>query len=153
MIQTELVTGNDRRKLATEFGHGDGQTLLAQPYGSLRGTFDSTLLALAGTSTIVEAFGNQGIVLTDLVISAEKKNTATVTVFFDDGTNTESIMLVTLTDAPVNMAVPFVGHWAAWQGASLKVTLSLDAVGCVAVGYFRTPEDETIPYDAWIAQR
>jgi hypothetical protein len=118
-----------------------------------KGIFDSQLVTAAATYTVVAARGLGGIALTDLVLSFEKKNACTLDIFFDDGVNTESIMLITLTDAPVTMGIPFGGHWSAWQGASLKITASEIVNGCISAGYYRTILENTEPYDEWIARR
>jgi hypothetical protein len=149
---TPVGMGNGKEYLY-EFSHQDGKNVpIVSTYAQARGTFDSALTAI-GTTVIAEAPGNSGLVLTDLLVSSEKKASATINVQFYDGTNTESIMLISLTDAPVNFGVPLAGRWLAWQGADLQIVCSHTAVGCVAVGYYRTNEASTLSYDAWIERR
>jgi hypothetical protein len=153
MIKTTPIGLANGKEMLSEYRSDDDKNIpIVDTYSAAKGTFAGTLTTL-GTQTIVEARGQGGLVLTDLIISIEKKNLSTVTIFFDDGTNTETIMLITLTDAPVNMAIPLNGRWLAWQGADLKITTSLAATGYIAVGFYRTGEFTTLPYDEWIERR
>lgn len=153
MINSSLTAKDTGMELMHEDGPTSKPILITETYGAINGTFDSVLLVGAGTYEIIPDRGLDGIVLTDIIVSMERKNLATVDIFLTDDVNDESIMLFTLTDAPVNMGMPLVGHWQGWQGTSLNVTLSLDATGCVAIGYYRVPEHQTLAYDAWIARR
>jgi len=153
MIKTNIVAGRNNKELHTYDGCDGSPILVTTKHKEHHGRFASQVLALAGTFTLVEAKESQGIVLTDLIISFEKKNAATVTIQFTDAVNTVSILLVTLTDAPVSMAIPFAGNWAGWQACDIKIVSSHATVGCVSVGYFRTPESLTPGYSEWDALR
>lgn len=153
MIRTNLVRMSDKKELCTHAGYCPNPTLLTQTYGQLEGNFKSTILAAADTYELVDISGDDAIVLTDLIVSAEKKQAGTINVQFNDGSNTEGIVLATVTDAPFNIAIPFVGHWQGWKSAYLEVITSHDIAGCVAVGYFRLPEDKALSYSAWNSQR
>jgi hypothetical protein len=153
MIKSTLAASKNGRELQNIDGYADRPVLITETYGAMQGTFDSVLLTVAGTFEIIADRGSDGIVLTDLLISAEKKALATLTIRFNDTSNTETIMLATLTDAPVNFAIPFSGHWEGWQGTNLEVVASHDIVGCVAVGYYRINEEDTLAYDAWTSRR
>jgi hypothetical protein len=92
-------------------------------------------------------------VLTDLIVSGEKVNGGTITVQFTDAVNTVNIFIATVTDAPINMAIPFAGRWAGWQACDIKVVTVGNIDGSVSVGYFRTPESKTMAYAKWDAER
>lgn len=101
------------------------------------GVFKSVSLTTASTTTITTPVNGGSIVLTDLVISAEKKNAGTVIIRFTDGTNTINIFQGTLTDAPINLSVPFVGKWEGWRDARLEVVTNQNTVATIALGYYK----------------
>jgi len=153
MIRTNLVRMSDKKELCTLAGYCPNPTLITHTYGQLEGNFKSTVLAAADTYELVKKSGDEAIVLTDLIVSAEKKNSGTISIQFNDGVNTEGIVLATVTDAPINIAIPFIGHWQGWKGAYLEAITSQAIAGCVAVGYFRLPEDKALSYSAWNSKR
>jgi len=118
------------------------------------GFFKTTAFTVQGTTEIITPRGNQSILLTDMIVTFEKKNLGTVRINFHDGTNTETIFYSTLTDAPVNIAINFTGRWQGWRPAHIDVIIGgADSVGSVAVGYVRCPELASLDYTAWIAAR
>jgi hypothetical protein len=143
----------DGKELCTLDGYCPSPSLISHTYGQIKGAFDSTLLSAADTYELVGVTGNESIALTDLIVSAEKKNAGTITIQFNDGTYTEGVVLATVTDAPINLAIPFVGHWQGWRAAYLEVITSEAIAGCVAVGYFKLPEDKSLTYSEWDAMR
>ena len=105
------------------------------------GRFKTVSLTAIGTSTIVTPPSNESIVLTDLIISAEKKNSGIDVLKFFDGTNTITIINASVDDSPVNLSVSFAGFWQGWKDAYLH----LEQTGAnhyvsVAVGYYFMPK-------------
>ena len=152
MLKTRLVdpiTGKDLHTYPDPSGH---PTFVTTDYGRLHGTFASTVwTAATATTTVVAANSNEGIVLTDLILSCEKVNAGSVTVNYNDAdTNAVTIMAADINDAPVNLAIPFQGNWAGWQGCFIEViVVGLNCNGSLALGYYRTPEENTLSYAAW----
>ena len=114
------------------------------------GRFKTASLTAVGTSTIVTPPANESIVLTDLIISAEKKNSGIDILKFFDGTNTVTIINASVDDSPVNLAVPFAGFWQGWKDAYLH----LEQTGAnhyvsVAVGYYFLPKELSHAYARW----
>jgi len=153
MIKSVLTESGSGRQYHTSPELSLDPTLLTTNYGRVHGTFASVTLATAGTQTIVEANENEGIVITDLLISGEKVNGGTIAIQFTDAVNIVQIFLATVTDGPVNFAVPFQGRWAGWQACDIKVVTVGNIDGSVAVGYYRTPEEFTLPFAEWDAAR
>ena len=122
-------------------------------HGAQEGHFKAVTRSSAGTSTIVEPTGNNGIVLTDLIITSDKVQSATLTVSFTDGTNTITIAGADVTDAPCNIAIPFAGLWEGWQGAQIDLVTVGNVTTTVAIGYYHITADYAKPYAEWNALR
>ena len=153
MLKTVLTHNASKRALATIEGYTDEECLLVETYAGINGNFKAVTRTGAGTSTLASVEGNDAIVLTDLIVTTDKVNGATVTVQFTDGTNTIAILVAHATDAPCNIAIPFGGHWQGWQGARIDVVTVAAVKTTVSCGYFRIPEDKALAYDAWDARR
>lgn len=109
----------------------------------------SVTATTAGT-TFVTPPQNESIVLTDLIVSAEKKNAGIDTLRFYDGTNTVNIMVTSVADSPVNIAIPFAGFWQGWKDAYLQIVQTgANHYISVAVGYYFMPEELTYTYARW----
>ena len=105
----------------------------------------------AGTRLRVPAWG--AITLTDLIVSTDKANASSVTVRFTDGSNTINVAVFDSVNAPVALAIPFVGHWQGWQGARLEVVTTGNVNATVALGYYKIPKSGADNYSAWDAKR
>jgi hypothetical protein len=117
------------------------------------GIFDGVAIAGAGTYNIVATPASTGIVLTDLVVSLDKRTGGEADIYFTDDTNNESIMVISTNDAPANFSVPFQGRWQGWQSARLDVDITNAVLGYISVGFFRTEDTNTFAFDAWTARR
>jgi len=126
-----------------------GMTTEARTYGQFK-TVSITETTEAGEGIIVTPPKNESIVMTDLIISAEKKNAGIDTLRFYDGTNTENITVTSVADSPVNIAIPFAGHWHGWKDAYLQVVQAgANHYLSVAVGYYFMPKELTETYARW----
>jgi hypothetical protein len=155
MIRTVLREADSKEPLHTDRDPSGNPTLVTTNYGKQYGTFSASTISGANTTTIVEAKGNQGIVLTD-IIAAFEKNAATgnVTLQFSDGVNTVIIAGFELSAQPQSLVMPFQGHWAGWQACDIQVVSDAAGnTGTVSVGYYRTPTNSTLAYDEWDARR
>jgi hypothetical protein len=124
-----------------------GTTTEARTYGQFK-TASITEITLG--TTIVAPPSNESIVLTDLIISAEKKNLGIDTLRFHDGTNTVNIMVTSVADSPVNIAIAFAGHWHGWKDAYLQVVQAgANHYYSVSIGYYFMPKELTELYARW----
>jgi hypothetical protein len=154
MIKTGLTESKSGKGLHTFNDPSGHPTLVTSDYASLHGTFAEVTLAGAATQTIVEARSNEGIVLTDLIVASEKSAGGKVTIQFTDGVNTINILELTAVNQQVNMSIPFRGNFAGWQACDIKVvTTGVNIDGSATVGYYRTPEETTLPFEEWDANR
>lgn len=124
-----------------------GITTEARTYGQFK---TASVTAITAGTTIVTPPKNESIVLTDLIVSAEKKNLGIDTLRFYDGTNTVNITVTSVADSPVNIAIAFAGHWHGWKDAYLQVVQAgANHYLSVAVGYYFMPAELTEPYARW----
>ena len=156
MLKTKLVASRNGREYHSYDGYDGDPVLVTTRHAEHDGHFVSAVwtTATAGT-TVIASKNKEGIVLTDLIISAEKLTGGYITIQFNDAdSNNVVIMRIDMNDAPVNMAIPFNGKWAGWQGSYVEViVVGNNMDGCLALGYYRTPEEKTLAYDAWDAER
>ena len=130
------------------------RVLLTETIAGHYGVFKTSAFTVAGTTELITPKGNKSIQITDLIVTFEKKNTATVAINFHDGTNTAPLFKATLTDAPVNMSSNFRGRIRGWNTAHIDVIIAgADAIGSVAIGYIIHPSEIGMIYEEWVAAR
>jgi len=153
MLKSSLVSQTDGKELCTHEGYKDRRFLIAQSYASVNGSFKSASRSVAGTTTITAPDLNGSIVLTDLIVTSDRVNAATITLRFTDGANIVNIFVADVTDAPCNVATSLVGQWKGWKDARLEVVTVAAVTTTVAVGYFKLPEEISLDYSEWDAAR
>lgn len=149
MLPVVLVDITTKQALATEEAWADRKCLLVEKYAAIFGSFKAITRTSEGTSVLASVDGDDAIVLTDLIITTDKVQGATVTVQWTDGVNTVVIITAHATDAPCNLAIPFGGHWQGWQGARLDVVTVNAVKTTVSCGYFKIKADKALAYGAW----
>ena len=153
MIKAPLTELKSGKAILTLDGYAELPVLITATFAELEGVFKAITRTSAGTTTLAAPTGNGGIVLTDLILTSDKVNAATVTVQWTDGVHTIAIVVAHVTDAPCNIAIPFSGHWQGWQGARLDVVTVGAVKTTVSCGYFKISENITLPYAEWDAKR
>lgn len=130
------------------------RVLLTETLAGHYGVFKTATFTVAGTTELITPKGIKSIQITDLIVTFEKKNAATVSINFHDGTNTAPLFKATLTDAPVNLSSNFRGRIRGWNTAHIDVVIAgADAIGTVAVGYVIHPAATGLTYAEWQAKR
>ena len=122
---------------------------------SVFGRFKATsITAITAGTTVVTPPGEESIVLTDLIISAEKKNLGVDTLRFYDGTNAVNIIVGSVADSPLNLAIGFQGCWQGWKDAYLQIVQAgANHYFNVAVGYYFMPKESSHAYAEWNSLR
>ena len=130
---------------------GDEVVLTVANSNQAHGAFAAANRSSAGT-TIITAPNDEGsLILTDLIVGADRVNGATVTVQFTDGTDTVVIYATDVTDAPANIGVSFGGRWQGWKDARVEL-VTVNAVNAtVSLGYIKVPQG--LPYAEWDSRR
>jgi len=116
------------------------------------GVFKSISMSQGGTTTMCSPTGDGSVVLTDLMLTGDKK-AGSLTLQFNDGTNTEIIGVFPLTDAPLAFSISFNGRWQGWKSAWLEAISS--AVGNItaSVGYYKVGREQSLNYNDWNKRR
>jgi len=131
--------------------HGLHRHLLTMGPGQAHGMFKAVSGTTAATTTVTSPDNDGKIAITDLILSAEKKNTATIELRFTDGSETITVFKAVLTDAPIAVGLSLTGLWRGWKDARLEVVTVQDFIYTVAVGYIK--EKEGLNYADWDARR
>lgn len=152
MLKTYLIDPEDGTKFTSNIGQ-IGRCLVVAKTEEVLGTFKSTTRNSAGTSIVTQPDTDGSIYLTDLLITADRVNGATVTIRFTDDIDIINIFVADTTDAPVNLAIPFKGNWQGWKNARLEVVTTGNVTATVAVGYYKIPSNFTLNYEPWDAKR
>jgi len=153
MLKTSIVSQVDGQELCTHPGYVGRRFLVAQSFASMNGSFKSASLGGAGTAIISAPELGGSIVLTDLVVTSDKVNGATITLRFSDGTESVNIFVSDVTDAPCNLATSFAGQWKGWKDARLEMVTTGAVAATIAVGYFKLKEELSLDYGEWDAAR
>ena len=124
----------------------------------LEGVFKTTKILASGGATqtirVASPPGDGSIILSDLIVSFEKKTSSEITLQFNDGTNTELVWFGDLQDAPIFFGIPFQGSWQGWQSAYLEIVVAgAGADGSIAVGYTKVLKENSLCYVDWNARR
>jgi hypothetical protein len=125
--------------------------LVADSLHRVHGKFTSQKRTSAGTTILAAPELTQELVLTDLIVSTDKVNAATLVVRWTDDTETINIFDGTATDAPINLAIAFAGRWAGWRNARIEMVTAGALAANVAIGYYKIPKGQT--YAEWDAER
>ena len=105
-------------------------------------------------TALVTPSSKGSIEITDLIISTDKQNGATVILTFEDGTNIETIVNGILTDGPLQLNLAVAGRFQGWRDAILYYTVAgANSTGAITVGYVRQGADNTENYSVWNSRR
>ena len=129
----------------------DEEVLVTTTGPQRHGVFQSVNRTSAGTTIITSPDAEGAIVVTDLILSAERAANSTVQIQFTDDTETEIIILTESADSTVNLAIPFVGLWQGWRDARLELVTTGAVNVTAALGYMKVPEG--LVFSEWNALR
>ncbi len=110
----------------------------------------------AGAETTVAVTPPSGtaIVITDIVLGAEKAASGSVTVQFVEGSDTVIVFKVSTVQNPVSLHVPFAGRWRGWRDARIDVvTTGGNDDSDVSVGYYIVRGRSVLSFADWDALR
>jgi len=105
-------------------------------------------------TAMVTPISGGSIEITDLIVSTDKTQAGTVTLTFDDGTNTETLINGSLTDAPLQLALNIAGRMKGWRDAVLYYTVAGgNSTGAITIGYVKNTKAESKSYSVWNSER
>ena len=144
VILLDTATGKALNTIEDIFGR---PTLAVTDIYVNKTRFKSQYRNTPGTTTITSPKTDGAIILTDMIITTDRVPNTRISIFFDDGTRTVTIVDGVPIDAPINLAMPFRGGWTGWKNATLKMTTGGNLKANVAVGYIIVPKG--IEYEEW----
>ena len=155
-LQVHLIDDNgkalDVQPLTISGEHsGTEQVLVTTNPQHIHGLFKSISVTTIGTYIVAESSLRGAIVITDILLSAEKKNAGTVTLQFTDSIETVPIFTGVVTDAPVVLSSNLAGGWRGWLNSRIELITNDNIVSSVAIGYYKIKNGE--PFSEWDAKR
>jgi len=151
VILADASGNNVGLELHNEKDHGEHYHLLTMAPGEAHGLFKAVSGTTAATTIVTSPDLGGLIAVTDILMSAEKKNTGTITLQMTDGSNTIIIFSAILTDNSIAMAVPLKGLWRGWKDARLEVVTAQDFSYTVSCGYIK--ERGGLAFAEWDSKR
>ena len=154
-LRSYLVDPTDNSSIDIQSGIGGDSTLISESMVKLCARWKSAVNDAVETIEVVAAKPNQSILITDIIMTSSKKVAAsTITLQFDDGTNTETLFVMEGASAPIEFSHAFAGGIKGWKDADLQVVTDQAAMYAVTlIGYVHISEVLTQTYDAWDAGR
>lgn len=101
---------------------------------------------------VVTPVVNGTIEILDFVVSGSKKAAGTITIRWNDGTDTDNMFVGSVDDAPINIAATFAGRVEGWKNAYLEYTIVSVWVGSLLITYVH----HVLPgptYSSWNSRR
>ena len=133
----DKLTGHDLHIATTVLGH---RTLVVATAAEIHSLFKARSETAAGTFELVAAKPNESIVITDILVSAKKFATGTLTLSFKDAdANEEVIFAPDVSSDVVNVNIQLAGGWQGWMGGALQAVSVNNFDFTITVGYYRVP--------------
>ena len=152
MIKAEIIGGKGPKVANVDEVCGYGILATADPC-KMYGTFASGTHAAAGTTAIVTPLGGGSVIITDILVTSEKKQNGTITVRFTDGTNTVNMLGFNVNDAPAQLSVNLAGRFPGWKDARVEMVTVEDFDATVTIGYLKVVAKYSLSYNDWDALR
>jgi len=153
-IDVRILDGEGEGKVlhtAPSQFHPDRQVLVTTSGPQRHGVWKVTNRTTAGTTIITEPESGGAIVVTDIIVSADRKPSSSTQLQFTDGTNTEIMALFDSSDRAVSVAIAIVGLLRGWKNARFELT-TVDTVNAtVSLGYMKVPDG--LEFAEWDALR
>lgn len=119
---------------------GDEEIPLFEDYVTAFSTFQSVTRSTGGTTTIVTPRGGGSINVVDIMVSATKVNAATVSLVFDDDTDSEILFTISTNNQPVTLSWGVKGRMQGWRDARLDLVTVNSTLAFVTVVYMKLPD-------------
>lgn len=143
-------------KVLTQFRHGGEHTLGVVNHHQVHGLWKTVSWSgeTVVKTTLIAPGQDCSMEITDMIIATDKVQNAVVTLAFEDGDNTETLIIGDTTDAPLQIAHSVAGRFQAWRNAILKYTVAGgNSTGTIIIGYVYHPEDDSEDYSVWNSRR
>lgn len=132
---------------------GKEEVLIIEDYVTAFSTFKSVSPTAISTTIVIQPEASGSVAITDILLTAKRKNSAVVSLRFTDGVNTEVLYAADVTNAELYMTHTVKGRMQGWKGARVELVIAganVD-VNCTLV-YMKMPVS-TLEYTDWDALR
>ena len=136
-------------------GLDDHPTLVTESLRALECHWKTGTNDAIETITIVKVKPDQAIMITDIIITSNKKvQDATIIPVFGDGTNSIDLFTIEAGLAAVEFSHSFAGGIRGWKDADFKITTNKAAINVETfVGYVHLSKAAAKTYSVWNAER
>jgi len=143
-------------KVLTQFKNAWGYALSVLNYRQVHGVFKAVSWSAAQVAKTAIATPDSGgsIEITDIMFMATKTASGTVTITFEDGTNTETLATLLLTNEAVRMNHQVQGRMQGWADGILYYTVAgANSTGAITIGYVKHDREHSEDYTVWNSRR
>ena len=103
------------------------------------GLYKTTTIVASGTVTVVLAPPGGSILITDIVMNADKSANSTITLEWNDGTVQDELLSAQLGNQNFQMVWSVTGRVQGWEDARLDILTSGTFNASINIGYIRMP--------------
>lgn len=139
MATPVVIYGANGKPLHTELYtiHGEGEQVLAITTAQREHSVFITKSWTGATANarIATPKVNGTLELLDLVVSGSKKTVGTLTIRWNDDTDTDTLFVGSVDDAALNISVAFAGKVEGWKKAYLEYTTVSAWTGSLLITY------------------
>jgi len=136
----------------TSFGYALSVLNYRQKYGHWKAV--SWSAATVVKTAIATPVAGGSVELTDILFTASKVSGGTVVITLEDGTNTETLITVILTNEALRLAHSISGRMQGWEDAILYYTVAgANSTGAITIGYVKHAPAATKDYSVWNSER
>ena len=153
-IRSTLTDHRSQEALATNLHYDqrdrfsdDDRMLVVTDPSSAYSTFRAVSGTGAGVVSVVAPPPGGSLIVSDLLISGDRRTNGSVTLRFTDGTNTINIFKAITTDAPVAISIPFEGRVQGWRNARLEIDVINNVEYSVMATFIKIREG--LPFAEW----
>ena len=143
-------------KVFTQFKNTWGYALATLNYRQMYGQWKTVTRSAEQVAATAIATPEEGgsIEITDLFFNAIKAAGSTVTITMTDGTNTETLISILLTNDVARVAHSIQGRMQGWADDAVKYTVAdANSSGEITLGYVKHSRESTDDYDVWNSRR
>lgn len=143
-------------KVIQQFQTPWGYALSVLNYRQKHGQWQSVSWAAATVSKAALATPKPGgsIEITDILFMATKTASGTVVITLEDGTNTETLATLLLTNEAVRLSHHVQGRMQGWADAILYyVVAGANSTGAITIGYVKHGKANSEKYSVWNSRR
>ena len=143
-------------KVFTQFKNTWGYALAVLNYRQVHGVWKTVTWSaeqVAATAIATPCEGGS-IEITDIFFNAVKSAGSTVSITMTDGTETETLISILLTNDVARIAHSVQGRMRGWRDAVVKYTVAdANSSGAITLGYIKHCPESSQDYSVWNSER